>query len=506
MTDPIGKRALIYTRVSRDDSGEGKSNERQEEDCRAFAKVRGYEVVGVEKDVSVSAYSGKTRRGWNRVIEAITAGEIDLVLAWKVDRLTRTVRELVSIVDLCRAHDVSVVTVDGELDLSTPQGRAVATILGSISQMEVERKGERQRSANAQRRAEGQPWRSGWASFGYDRDKRVVPTQADMIRKAADDVLNGASLKSIAREWRASGVSTPRSKKGAEGWTHNGVKTILLNPVNAGINTYKGEEIGPGDWEPVLTEATLRQLQALLSDPSRRTYAGTGRRPETLLSGIATCAACGHLVQAGVSNRRKVYKCRNAVGEHLTTDRAAADQFVLEALTQGSEVFASHQILPSVGETESADTLLAETTALDHRERAITERFTQGLIEEETWNRALVAIKGKRVELEDQIAASAGDRRTAHALARARIDSFLSLSLADKRLTLKAIAEIELHPRNRRRNRPISEQVSVWAVDQDRLSPLVAGTHPDSLRRKAAIQDARDQAVLAALGPDYSDE
>ncbi|WP_344197061.1 recombinase family protein [Aeromicrobium alkaliterrae] len=507
MNDLSGKRAVIYTRVSRDDSGEGRSNQRQEQDCRQFASLRGYEVVGAEADISVSAYAPKARPAWTRVLDMIRAGEVDIVLAWKVDRITRTVRELVSIIDLCKETNVSIVTVDGDLDLSSPQGRAVATILGSISQMEVERKGERQRAANAQRRAEGQPWRSGWASFGYDLNKVVIPEQAAMIRKAAADVLDGSSLKSVAREWRESGVTTPRSSRGAEGWTHNGVKTILLNPVNAGINTYQGQEVGPGAWEPILSEPTLRQLQALLGDPARRTHAGRGRRAETLLSGIATCSTCGFTVQGGSSNQQKVYKCSNPEGEHLTTNRDEADQYVLDALTGASEVFSVSRLLPDVGGNEETDALMNDLSALDHRERTITERFAQGQIEESSWTAALSGIREQRELLQERISDSpTSDQRTLVALGKARIANFLGLSLDSKRLVLDAVVDIQLHPRNRRRNRPISEQVTIWSDAPVRLSPLVAGTHPDSLRRANELIRAKDAEVLARLGDDYSDD
>jgi DNA invertase Pin-like site-specific DNA recombinase len=498
VTDQRRKRAIIYTRVSRDDTGEGQSNIRQEADCRAFAQLRGYEVVGLEADVSASAYSGKTRAAWERVLDRVRAREVDVVLAWKVDRLTRTVRELVNIIDICREHDVSPVTVDGDLDLSKPQGRAVATILGSISQMEVERKGERQKSANAQRRAAGQPWRSGWSSFGYDRDKNIVEEQAQMIREAAQDVLDGASLKSIARKWRDSGVTTPRSSKGAEGWTHNGVKTILLNPVNAGINTYKGEEIGKGQWDPIIDESTLRQLQAMLGDPSRRTYHGNGRRPENLLSGIARCARCDHPVVAGTSGGKKVYKCSNPLGDHLTTIRAEADEFVLHALTS-ADVFASHSVLPEAAKIEGQDSMLSDLAALDRREAFITEQFSLGLLQQESWTRAVAAIRAQRDEIQSRMAEVDGAERTHAAVSRARVTNFLNLSLADKRVTVAAIAEVQLHPRNRRRNVPVDEQVSVWAKSPRRLSPLIAGRHPESLRRRDEIVEARDAELLSGL-------
>ena len=73
-------------------------------------------------------------------------------------------------------------------------------------------------------------------------------------------MLTGTPIREIARRWREAGVSTPRSEKGANGWTHHGVRAILLNPRNAGLNTYKGEIVGPGDWTPILTEETHIRL------------------------------------------------------------------------------------------------------------------------------------------------------------------------------------------------------------------------------------------------------
>jgi site-specific DNA recombinase len=156
-------RALIYTRISRDDSGEGAANERQEADCRTLAGLRGWSVVGVEADISVSAYSGKRRPGWERVLAKVRAREVDVVLAWHMDRITRTVRELVVIADLCRETGVAIATVQGgEIDLSNDTGRMVATIIGAVAEAEVERKGARQKAANAQRRAQGKHRPSGW--------------------------------------------------------------------------------------------------------------------------------------------------------------------------------------------------------------------------------------------------------------------------------------------------------------------------------------------------------
>jgi DNA invertase Pin-like site-specific DNA recombinase len=500
-------RAVIYSRVSRDDSGEARSNQRQEDDCRKLAEIRNWTVIETCRDVSISAYqSGRKHPGWERVLDLMDSGGVDVVIAWKLDRITRTVNELTKIVARCRSTDVAIVTTEGDLDLSNETGKMVATILGAVAEQEVERKAARQRLSNAQRRSEGKPWRSGWVSFGYDRDKNVVPEQAAMIRQAAESVLNGGSLKGVARTWRESGVTTPRSTKGADGWTHNGVKSILLNPVNAGFLTYRGEEIGRGSWEPILEETAFRQLQALLGNPERRTYEGNGRRAENLLSGIATCAVCDRPVVGGVSNSRKVYKCTNPQGEHLTTDRAEADAFVLNALTLKQE-WAMYSVLPDAAPVAGQDQLMESVTALDRREAAITEQFSRGRIEHETWTVAISAIASQRKEMRERLSRIEGEERTASALAMARVSNFMSLSLADKRMTLRSIVKVQLHPRNRRRNVPIGEQVTVWNGTNSIISsPIIAGDNPDSRALEAQIIESRVAKQIASVPPGYSDD
>ncbi|GAA1789313.1 hypothetical protein GCM10009795_038840 [Nocardioides hankookensis] len=498
-------RALIYTRISRDATGDEAGVTRQREDCEYLARRNGWEVVRYESDNSISAYGKVRRPAWEAVIEAIKNREVDVVVCYHIDRMTRRPLDMEMFIELSETTGVQIATVTGKYDLSTDDGRMHARFMSAIARGEVDRKGARQKRANAQRRAAGKPWTSGWASFGYDLEKRVIPEQAAMIRKAADDVLAGASLKSIARAWRDSGITTPRSSKGADGWTHNGVKTILLNPVNAGILTYRGDEIGPGAWEPILSEDTLRQLQALLRQPDRRTNHSPGRTPQNLLSGIARCARCSSTVVAGSSNGKKVYKCSSSEGDHLSTLRDEADAFVLEALT-AHEVFASRAILPASGGHADQDALMADLAELDRREATITERFGLGRINEQAWLRALESIGGERDSLEDQLARTQGEARTAAALAAARIQGFLALSLPAKRLTIKSIVEIELHPRERRRNVPIDKQVTIWARSEKRLSPLISGTNPNSVVRATELVDRRDAAKIEALGPDELDE
>jgi DNA invertase Pin-like site-specific DNA recombinase len=76
---PDAERVRIYTRISKDDTGEGKSNARQEDACRKIAEIRGWNVVDFVEDISYSAYSGKKRPGWDRVLEIMRSGTTVIV-------------------------------------------------------------------------------------------------------------------------------------------------------------------------------------------------------------------------------------------------------------------------------------------------------------------------------------------------------------------------------------------------------------------------------------------
>ena len=140
----MAERAAIYARISEDRTGAGLGVQRQREDCQALAVAQGYRVVEVFTDNDVSAYSGKPRPGYRRMLEAIANDTVDVVLAWHTDRLHRSPLELEEYISLSETHNVSTRTVQaGELDLSTASGRMTARIHGAVSRQESEHKSER---------------------------------------------------------------------------------------------------------------------------------------------------------------------------------------------------------------------------------------------------------------------------------------------------------------------------------------------------------------------------
>jgi DNA invertase Pin-like site-specific DNA recombinase len=458
------KRAIIYTRVSRDDSGEGKSNERQESDCRKLADLRGWEVIRVESDISVSAYSGKARPSWQRVLNAVEAGEVDLVLAWHLDRMTRSMTDLEELILLGEDHGVGVATVSGDIDLTTDVGRMVARILAAVARAEVERKSARQKLANRQRAAEGIPWSSGFRAFGYLHDGAQVPDEAEAIRQAADDALAGAPMVEIARRWTAAGLRSPNSSSGAA-WTSRGVKSVLINPRNAGISTYRGEELGQGAWEPIYDRATHELLVAMLTDPSRRTNSGKGGRlPQNLLTGIAACAKCGESVNGRNVNGTPAYACaRGCVG----TPRDEVDALVRNAITMTIRMTLPGTLtqVPNAGRDPE---LWEEREALRARRDLLAELLGSQAMTEDEWRAARGPVVARLAEVENQLEEDHQTLVDVSELGALSAEAFAAMPLREQRDALKQLqATITLYPKGRgRRNVSIQEQVEM------RVTPL----------------------------------
>lgn len=460
-------RALIYTRISQDRSGEGEANERQEEACRQLAASRGWEVVGVEHDISISGWQkNKDRPGWNRTVERMERGECDVVVAWKLDRVTRRVRDLIDLIEIAEKTGVSFATTDGMLDLSSPTGRAVATILGAVAQMEVELKAERQQAASRARAAKGIPWKTGFRAFGYTLDGEIVEKEAALIREAAEDVLNGAPLRAIVRRWKELEIPTARSRKNVNGWTHNSVRSILLNPRNAGISTYKGEVIGKGSWEPILSEETHVLLVATLTDPARtRGDKSLGNKPRNLLSGLAKCGECGFPVEAGSSSGRKVYKCSNPSGDHITTDREGAEQIVRNALVLSIGTTTPGTVTEPRPK-EVAATLWTERKTVSERLDMLATRWAEGAVTDGQFDAANRSLQKQLAAIEARIETAAQQPDDAHSLRWEEARKFDALDVWGQRRVLADLTEIKLWPKNRKRDVPMKQQVTVYVTDQ----------------------------------------
>ncbi|MFP8960051.1 recombinase family protein [Streptomyces nanhaiensis] len=450
---PMPTRAIIYCRISRDREGAGLGVERQREDCEALAQQLGVEVVAVYSDNDLSAYSGKPRPGYESLLEDLRAGKADTVLAWHTDRLHRSPAELETYIDVCEPRGVQTRTVKaGTLDLSTATGRMIARQLGVQARYEVERMVERQKRTRDQMAARG-VFFGGRRPFGYEADGVTVrEEEAALIREAADAVLAGASLHSIAADWNRRGVltSTGRQWKGPE------VREMLLRPRNAGIVRHRGREAGPAGWPAVLDEPLWRSVVAVLSDPERRTTPGNERR--YLGSGLYLCGVCadGTTMRCTTSSTRAggvmipSYGCR--LRKHLTRRTDPLDDHVV--LT----------ILDRVSGPDAAGLLARQPDPVDvagaqadmRQARAILDQLAAALgageMDMQEWRVASQAAKGRLERAEQALAGAVrADPVAALVAAQDPAAAWNGLDLSRQRAVLDALMTVTVLPAPRGR-------------------------------------------------------
>src|ERR1700758_3909590 len=233
-------RAAVYLRISEDRTGEQLGVVRQRKDCEELCRSKGWTPVEYV-DNDISATSGKPRAAYERMLADIRDGAIGAVVAWDLDRLHRRPIELESFMALADEKHLALATVSGDVDLSTAQGRLVARLKGSVAAHEGEHRKARQLRATRQLAERGVP---NWSrAFGYLGDTRQPdPATAPLVKQAYADVLAGASLAGICRQWNADGVRTVTGKP----WTAEVLTKFMRKPRNAGLRAYKGEIVGKG--------------------------------------------------------------------------------------------------------------------------------------------------------------------------------------------------------------------------------------------------------------------
>lgn len=396
--------AAIYVRQSLDRHGDALAVGRQEAECRALAEASGWEVAEVYSDNDQSASSGRPRPEWTRLLEDLAAGRHDVLLCWHTDRLYRRLRDLVDLVEIAERRALRISSVKAaDLDLSTPAGRMLAGMLGHAARYEVEQKSARQVASN---RARAQRGVSLWTRrpFGFDRDGtevRVVEHEASEIRKAADAVLDGATLASIRDDLNARGVATSTGST----WSLPTVKRVLLNPRNVGRVIYNGEDMGTGSGPRILDEEVFERLTAILTDPRRRVSPST--TVKHLLSGLVRCGACDvPMFATNTSTKRTpkygVYRCK-------ACSRVRKREYVDEVVEATVVAVLSR---PDAARLLSAEVdvveLQRQATELRDRRDGLAELLADGLLTREAVRERAEKLRDQIAEIERRIDAAGG--------------------------------------------------------------------------------------------------
>lgn len=451
---------MIYARVSLDRTGEGAAVARQLDDARDLAKRRGWTVIAEHTDNDTSAAGSKHRPGFDAALDDLAAGRASVLIAWAVDRVTRNRRDTVRLIETCQAVGATIAAVRGaDLDLSTPSGRLVADVLASVARSEIEVKGDRQRRANEQAAAAGKP-PAGPRAFGYEPGGMTLRAdEARLMREAYATVLDGGSLKSIARAWNAAGARTPRGNA----WGASEVRRALLKPRNAALRVHRGVVVGPGAWEPVIDVDTHTAAVHLLTDPARSTT--TDRSIKFLLTRIAECGRCDDgtsVSTARTQHGARTYKCheRGDLSRAAEPIDAFVERVILERLARPD---AADLLAPDP--VHDVDALRREAAVLRARLDEAASLFAAGSITAAQLATITRDVEGRLSRVEAELTAAARTNPVAGLVGADDVEAVWErLDVLRRRAVVRALfarVVLEPVPQGARRFRPESVRL-VW--------------------------------------------
>jgi len=302
-------RAAIYARQSITREGSA-SLKTQVEACRGAAeRLKLRVVVELVEAPSTSGYRnrGRSRPKFRELLEMIRGGEVDCVIAYKTDRLSRG------------GGPGWAPLVDAFEAAGRDPDRAIATVDGWVSEFEIgirsamdreESKKTSDRMLDVRRREakSGEPRIAGRRAYGYERDfSGVVADEAARINEAAERVLAGESVWSICEDWNNKGVATVTGRP----WTVHTLASILRSGRIAGLREHRGSVVAEGMWPAIITTERRDELLAALAPKQ-----GRGGRPRTYpLVGLLRCGKCGGLLRSlGREGGGRSYACRSGPG------------------------------------------------------------------------------------------------------------------------------------------------------------------------------------------------
>jgi DNA invertase Pin-like site-specific DNA recombinase len=291
-------RCAIYTRKSSEEGLEQEFNSlnAQREACEAYIASQRHEGWGVlPRMYDDGGFSGATmdRPALQRLLVDVAAGSIDIVVVYKVDRLTRSLSDFAKIVEIFDKRQVSFVSVTQAFNTTTSMGRLTLNVLLSFAQFEREVTGERIRDKIAASKKKGM-WMGGQPPLGYDaRDRKLVvnDAEAQVVRHIFRRYRELKSVRLLKTELDAEGILS-KVRRGADGSQYGGrplargaLYLMLANRAYRGEIVHKGHSY-PGDHEAIIDEALWSDVQEILSLNRVSRDTGANATEASLLAGI----------------------------------------------------------------------------------------------------------------------------------------------------------------------------------------------------------------------------
>lgn len=487
-----------------------RGRDEQEKDCRTFVESRGGSYVHTYVEPDTSAWKRKRvrlpdgRYGY-RVIRPVFEGalndlkrghlanatEIDGLVVYDIDRLTRDNRHLEDAIEIVEHFGRPIIDITGTLDLLTDNGRTVARIVVATNNKQSADTARRVKRKHRALELAGIPT-GGRRPFGWQEDKRTLnEREAALIRETADQLRNGAPIAGVAADWHNRGFMTPSGHR----WLSATVKGVFRNPRLCGYRSRNVQETDPetgttsihteivrdADDKPVIGQfasiLTVEEWEAVTAIIGDRTQSGRGKNTRTyLLTGTLRCGKedCDGKLRALKAHHARVkdpkrfyYTCESksngGCGGGVSIPGNETDEWIGEAVIAKYELEAQRRDTSAEPEPWPGESALKEVRddlselAKARKARTITAaRYFAMLPDLEAQESELLADRDKWLARISRNAA-------VHATIRA---DWPSMPLAQKRsLIEEALAAVIVHPANGRRGFTSDRLELVWRDD-----------------------------------------
>src|SRR3989440_5926874 len=318
--DASRRRCAIYTRKSSEEGLEQEFNSlaAQREACEAYIRSQQHEgwlLARTRYDDGGFSGGNLERPAAQRLLADIRAGRIDIVVVYKVDRLTRSLADFARLVEIFDAQGVSFVSVTQQFNTTSSMGRLTLNVLLSFAQFEREVTGERIRDKIAASKKKGM-WMGGNVPLGYDASERTLivnPPEAETVRRIFALYRELGCVRRVKEEADRLWLSTKRSttangiERGGRSFSRGHIYDLLSNPIYIGEIAHKGQ-LYPGQHAALIDTETWTavrdQLAANASDHRRKAAAAE----PSLLAGVLVDARGERLTPSPAGKKSPRYR------------------------------------------------------------------------------------------------------------------------------------------------------------------------------------------------------
>lgn len=326
-------RCALYTRKSTEEGLDKEFNtlEAQREAGVNYVRSQvhqGWEVIDTSYDDPGFSGGNMNRPALQRLLSDVQAGKVDMIVVYKIDRLTRSLLDFSKLIQVLDAHKCSFVSVTQHFNTYDSMGRLTLNVLLSFAQFEREVTSERIRDKMSASRKKGM-WMGGTIPMGYDvKDKKLAvnPEEAEIIRHIFEQYLQLRSEQEVCNRLNMQGLLPKKRvlRNGAEVYgvrfNHARISSILRNPIYTGKIRHNGA-VYEGRHAAIVSDEVFQQVQAIKSKNRAGRLAPPKNKNSALLRGLLHCECCNSMMVTTKSNKAgKVY-------EYYTSIRAVKEGY-----------------------------------------------------------------------------------------------------------------------------------------------------------------------------------